>query len=121
MLQEYMAMRRESQRNGWNGTIKADEDMSLPNSWKLLKLGSIPTGWICPEKWLATNHQIGVRGGTAKTPAQLRRSVDVGYHRNMDSKVSGRLNLDQKSAKSLDGVSLPFPTRSELGFQCDHG
>jgi len=109
--QEYMAMRRESQRNGWNGTIKADEDVFAPEQLEAIKNG-IDTDWldlVLKNGW-QTNHQIGVRGGTAKT--QFNFSVglydELGIIENMDYKrVSGRLNLDHEISKIFKtGVSF---------------
>ncbi len=98
---EWADLRREAFRNGYNGEIPADADVF--ESEHLEVMGNNPNGidWldlVLKTGW-QTNHQVGVRGGTAKT--QFNMSVgyfdEQGIIDNMDySRISGRLNLDHK-------------------------
>jgi TonB-linked SusC/RagA family outer membrane protein len=99
--EEWSAMRREAFRNGFDGEIPADEDVFEPEH--LAARAIDPKGidyldLVLKNGW-QTNHQIGVRGGTAKTQFNLSVGYfdEQGIIDNMDyQRISGRLNLDHQ-------------------------
>ncbi len=109
---EYGALKRESRRRGWDGEIPADdlvwtdpiEPISLANgtstNYQDLVLGD---GW-------QTNHQLSLRGGTAKTQFNIALGYfdEQGIISNMDfSRLTARVNLDHKIDKTFSaGVSF---------------
>ena len=98
---EFAAMKRESQREGWNGAIPADEDVFLDPT----ELESIAQGrstdfqdLVLDNGW-QTNHQLGVRGGTENTQFNMSLGYfdEQGIISNMDfRRFTARVNLDQK-------------------------
>lgn len=99
--EEFAALKRESRRVGWNGTIPADTEVFLdPIELESLALGR-STDWldeVLGSGW-QTNHQIGVSGGSENTTF----STSLGYFKeqgiisNQDfERFSGRVNLDHQ-------------------------
>ena len=97
---EYADLKRESQREGWNGAIPADEDVFLDPT----ELESIAQGrstdfqdLVLDNGW-QTNHQLGVRGGSEKTQFNMSLGYfdEQGIISNMDfRRYTARVNLDQ--------------------------
>ena len=97
---EFAAMKRESQREGWNGAIPADEDVFLDPT----ELESIAQGrstdfqdLVLDNGW-QTNHQLGVRGGSENTQFNMSLGYfdEQGIISNMDfRRYTARVNLDQ--------------------------
>ncbi|MFH6601881.1 SusC/RagA family TonB-linked outer membrane protein [Maribacter algicola] len=99
--EEFAALKRESRRIGWNGTIPADTEVFLdPIELESLSLGR-STNWldeVLSNGW-QTNHQIGISGGSEKTTF----STSIGYFKeqgiisNQDfERFSGRVNVDHQ-------------------------
>ncbi len=99
--EEFAALKRESRRIGWNGTIPADTEVFLdPVELESLSLGR-STNWldeVLSNGW-QTNHQIGVSGGSENTTF----STSIGYFKeqgiisNQDfERFSGRVNVDHQ-------------------------
>lgn len=106
---QWAAGRREAFRNGYDGAIPPDNEifdviheqaMSNPVNWldMVLKNGT------------QTNHQIGVRGGNAKTQFNFSLGYfdEEGIIDNMDyNRISGRLNLDHDISDIFEtGISF---------------
>ena len=97
---QYAAMRREAYRNGWDGQIPADEDVFDEEDLVFMGQG-VSTDWldlVLNDGW-QTNHQLGVRGGTAKTQFNISAGYfdEQGIISNMDyRRLSTRLNLDHQ-------------------------
>jgi TonB-linked SusC/RagA family outer membrane protein len=99
--EEFAALKRESRRVGWNGTIPADTEVFLdPIELESLAQGR-STNWldeVLGNGW-QTNHQIGISGGSENTTF----SSSIGYFKeqgiisNQDfERISGRLAVDHK-------------------------
>ncbi len=99
--EEFAALKRESRRVGWNGSIPADTEVFLdPIELESLAQGR-STNWldeVLGNGW-QTNHQIGISGGSENTTF----SSSIGYFKeqgiisNQDfERISGRLAVDHK-------------------------
>ncbi|MEO1213247.1 MAG: TonB-dependent receptor [Bacteroidota bacterium] len=97
---QWSAMRREAFRNGFDGQIPPDNEI-FDVIHEEARAAGVDVDWqdlVLEDGW-QTNHQIGVRGGSATTQFNL----SVGYFNEdgiidgMDyERVTGRLNLDHK-------------------------
>ncbi|MCP9235902.1 TonB-dependent receptor [Lewinella sp. JB7] len=109
---EFAALKRESQRDGWNGAIPTDEDVFQdPTELESIALGRstdfqdlvIGNGW-------QTNHQLGVRGGNESTQFNMSLGYfdEKGIISNMDfRRFTARVNLDQKIGRIFQaGISF---------------
>ena len=99
--EEFAALKRESRRRGWNGTIPSEEEVFLdPTELESLELGrSTDFQDLVLNNGSQMNHQLSVRGGNENT--QFNMSVgyfdEQGIISNMDFKrYTARINLDQK-------------------------
>lgn len=125
---EFGDLKRESRRRGWDGEIPSDdlvwtdpiEPASLANgtstNYQDLVLGD---GW-------QTNHQLSLRGGTAKTQFNIALGYfdEQGIISNMDfSRLTARVNLDHKIDKTFSaGVSfLATNTTQNFGSNATMG
>ena len=101
---QFAALKRESRRSAWNGTIPADSEVFLdPVELESLSLGR-STNWldeVLSNGW-QTNHQLGISGGSENTTF----STSIGYFKeqgiisNQDfERFSGRVNVDHKINK----------------------
>ncbi len=99
--EEFAALKRESRRIGWNGTIPADTEVFLdPVELESIAQGR-STDWqnlIVGEGW-QTNHQLAVSGGSENTTF----STSIGYFKeqgiisNQDfERFSGKINIDHR-------------------------
>ncbi|MGB3801385.1 MAG: TonB-dependent receptor, partial [Lewinella sp.] len=115
---EFAAMKRESQREGWNGSIPADEDVFLDPT----ELEGIAEGrstdfqdLVLNDGW-QMNHQLGVRGGSEAT----QFNVSLGYFdeqgiiSNQDfRRFTARVNLDQQISPIFQ-VGISFTASNSL-------
>lgn len=110
--QEFAAMKRESQRNGWNGAIP--DDNAVFGTQDLLEPlnAGVNTDWVdlvLSDGW-QTNHQLGLRGGNDKTQFNFSLGYfdEQGIITNMDyNRITGRVNLDHKISKVFkSGISF---------------
>ncbi len=97
----FAAMRRESQRAGYNGAVPADDVVFLdPTELESLAEGRstdfldlvLNNGW-------QTNHQLGVRGGSENTQFNMSLGYfdEQGIISNQDfNRFTARINLDQQ-------------------------
>ncbi|MCB0631314.1 MAG: TonB-dependent receptor [Saprospiraceae bacterium] len=109
--EQWMNLRREAFRNGWNGTIPADDVVFAEDQLAGIAAGN-DVDWLdlVLKDGFQTNHQLGMRGGSEKT----QFNVSLGYFDedgiidNMDySRISGRVNLDHKISNIFKaGVSF---------------
>lgn len=95
---QYMDLRREAFRNGWDGAIPSDEEVFLED-----QLAGIAAGQdvdyldLILKNGYQTNHQLGIRGGSEKTQFNMSLGYfdEQGIIDNMDySRLSARINLD---------------------------
>jgi TonB-linked SusC/RagA family outer membrane protein len=109
--EEFIAFRREAYRNGYDGTIPADDIVFDPLMLQAIEQG-VDIDWldmVLKSGW-QTNHQLSVNGGNDKT----QFNVSLGYYDedgiidNMDyRRLTGRVNLDHKISKVFEtGVSF---------------
>ncbi len=115
--EQWAAGRREAFRNGFDGAIPPDEEI-----FDVIHLQAIQDG---PVDWLdevlktgwQTNHQLSVRGGTAKTQFNLSLGYydEDGIIDNMDyQRYTGRLNLDHEISNVFKaGVSFTLSNSTQ--------
>ena len=99
--EQFADLKRESRRDGWNGTIPADTEVFLdPVELESLALGR-STNWLdeVVGNGYQTNHQLGISGGSENTTF----SSSIGYFKeqgiisNQDfERFTGRLALDHR-------------------------
>jgi len=99
--EQFADLKRESRRDGWNGTIPAETDVFLdPIELESLAQGR-STNWLdeVVGSGYQTNHQLGISGGSENTTF----SSSIGYFKeqgiisNQDfERISGRLAVDHK-------------------------
>lgn len=97
---QYVAMRIESQRDGWNGALPSIEQALTEEHLTNYNAG-IDTDWLdlVLKEGYQTNHQLSMRGGTAKTQFNFSLGYfdEQGIIENMDyQRLTGRVNLDHK-------------------------
>lgn len=96
--EQWMNMRREAFRNGWDGSIPADEEVFQEDHLAGIAAGQdVDYLDLVLKDGFQTNHQLGLRGGNEKTQFNLSLGYfdEDGIIDNMDYKrLSGRLNLD---------------------------
>ncbi len=101
--EQWEAMRREAFRNGWDGDIPSDEEIFFQEHLDARAMGN-DIDWldlVLKNGW-QTNHQIGVRGGSARTQFNFSLGYfgEDGIIDNMDfNRYTGRLNLDHEISK----------------------
>lgn len=110
--QEYGDLKRETRRKGWDGEIPSDdlvwtdpiEPISLANG-----TSTDYVDLVLDDGW-QTNHQLSLRGGTAKTQFNIALGYfdEQGIISNMDfRRLTARVNLDHKIDKTFSaGVSF---------------
>ena len=101
---EFAALKRESQRDGWNGAIPADEVVFQdPTELESIAMGrSTDFQDLVLDKGYQTNHQLGVRGGSENTQFNMSLGYfnEQGIVPNMDYyRFTARVNLDQNIGK----------------------
>ena len=97
--EEWAALRREAFRNGFDGPIPPDEEVFDVIHQQAMSEGDVDWLDLVLKNGWQTNHQVGVRGGSAKTQFNLSVGYfdEQGIIDNMDyQRISGRLNLDHK-------------------------
>ncbi|MBB4078680.1 TonB-linked SusC/RagA family outer membrane protein [Lewinella aquimaris] len=109
---EFADLKRESQRDGWNGAIPADEDVFQdPTELESIAMGRSTDfqDLVIGDGW-QTNHQLGVRGGTENTQFNMSLGYfdEKGIISNMDfRRFTARVNLDQKIGRIFQaGISF---------------
>lgn len=109
---EFAALKRESQRTSYNGTIPEDEVVfEDPTELESIAMGRSTNfqDLVLDDGW-QMNHQLGVRGGSENT--QYNMSVgyfdEQGIISNQDfRRFTARVNLDQKIGRIFQvGVSF---------------
>ena len=98
---EFAALKRESRRLGWNGTIPSDEEVFLdPTELESIRDGrSTDFQDLVLDNGNQMNHQLGVRGGSENTQFNMSLGYfdEQGIISNMDfSRYTARVNLDQR-------------------------
>ncbi|MFK5972124.1 MAG: SusC/RagA family TonB-linked outer membrane protein, partial [Flavobacteriaceae bacterium] len=98
---QFAALRRESKRTAWNGTIPADSEIfEDPVELQSIAEGR-STNWldeVLNSGW-QTNHQVSVSGGSDKTTfnASVGYFSEQGIISNQDfERFTGRINLDHR-------------------------
>ncbi|PHN05710.1 SusC/RagA family TonB-linked outer membrane protein [Flavilitoribacter nigricans] len=96
--EQWMNMRREAFRNGYDGSIPSDEEVFQDDHLAGIAAGN-DVDWLdlVLKDGFQTNHQLGLRGGSEKTQFNISLGYfdEDGIIDNMDySRLSGRLNLD---------------------------
>ena len=125
--EEFAAMKRESRRqdqNGavfWNGNIPDDANVfEDPTEFESIGLGrSTDYQDLVLNNGLAQNHQLGIRGGDARTQFMLSTNFykEDGIIDNMDfTRASVRLNLDNQTTDWLKLGTSTLLTRSVQNF-----
>ncbi len=108
--EQWAAGRREAFRNGFDGAIPADEDIFDVIHQQAMQDGAVDWLDLVLNNGWQTNHQLGIRGGSARTQFNLSLGYydEEGIIDNMDyRRVSGRLNLDHEISKVFKaGVSF---------------
>ncbi|NJB87713.1 TonB-linked SusC/RagA family outer membrane protein [Lewinella marina] len=116
--EEFAAMKRESQRDGWNGAIPPDETVFQdPTELESIAMGRSTDfqDLVLNDGW-QMNHQLGVRGGTEATQFNISLGYfdEQGIISNMDFKrYTARVNLDQKIG-SIFKAGISFTLSNSL-------
>lgn len=98
---EFAAMKRESKRSSWNGTIPSDDIVfDDPVELESLALGrSTDYQDLILGTGSRTNHQMSLSGGNDKTQFNISLGYynDEGIIKNMDyQRITSRINIDHK-------------------------
>ncbi|WP_116127084.1 SusC/RagA family TonB-linked outer membrane protein [Lewinella sp. IMCC34183] len=115
---EFAQLKRESQRDGWNGAIPADEVVFQdPTELESIALGRSTDfqDLVIGDGW-QTNHQLGVRGGTESTQFNMSLGYfdEQGIISNMDfRRFTARVNLDQRIG-SIFQAGISFTASNSL-------
>ncbi|MDH3243682.1 MAG: TonB-dependent receptor [Saprospiraceae bacterium] len=108
--EQWAAGRREAFRNGYDGAIPPDEEIFDVIHQQAMQDGAVDWLDLVLNNGWQTNHQLGIRGGTARTQFNLSLGYydEDGIIDNMDyRRISGRLNLDHEISKVFKaGVSF---------------
>ena len=121
---QYADLKRESNRDGWNGAIPADSEVfEDPVELESIALGRTEDflDLVINDGW-QTNHQFGVSGGSEKTTF----NVSMGYFKeqgiisNQDyERFTSRINLDHRINDIFKvGVSIAV-TKSTQNYGSD--
>lgn len=98
---EFAAMKRESKRSSWNGTIPSDDIVfDDPVELESIALGrSTDYQDLILGTGVRTNHQMSLSGGNDKTQFNISLGYynDEGIIKNMDyERITSRINIDHK-------------------------
>ncbi|WP_211096980.1 SusC/RagA family TonB-linked outer membrane protein [Neolewinella litorea] len=116
--EEFAAMKRESQRDGWNGAIPPDEEVFQdPTELESIAMGRSTDfqDLVLNDGW-QMNHQLGVRGGTEATQFNISLGYfdEQGIISNMDfRRYTARVNLDQNIG-SIFQAGISFTLSNSL-------
>ena len=116
--EEFAALKRESRRNGWDGTIPSDEEVFLDP----VELESLAQGRSTDYQDLVLNngsqmnHQLSVRGGSENTQFNISLGYfdEEGIISNMDfRRYTARVNLDQNIGSRFK-AGISFTTSNSI-------
>ncbi len=115
---QFADLKRESQRDGWNGAIPPDEEVFQdPTEVESIAMGRSTDfqDLVIGDGW-QTNHQLGVRGGNESTQFNMSLGYfdEQGIISNMDfQRYTARVNIDQRIG-SIFQAGISFTASNSL-------